>query len=168
MKYKLKISLLTLLLTSSLFAGGSHIQLLGGTSQIEDSDSTFVFGTGIDLVKTFRGGIELGVGVEALYSNNKDYNTNVGADLSFLFGYNFQIKSNVPVALRMGIGYGLGTIEDTYSQSGLVYQIGAEYEFSEKFGAGMKYKVQDFEIDLPVGTADANTKNALVYLYFRK
>ena len=168
MKHKLKISLLTLLLTSTLFAGGSHIQLLGGTSQIENSDSTFVFGTGIDLVKTFNSGFEAGISVEALYSNNKDYKTNVGADLSFLFGYNFQIKSNVPVALRMGVGYGLGTIEDSYSQSGLVYQIGAEYEFSEKFGAGMKYKIQDFSIDLPIGTADANTKNALVYLYFRK
>ena len=168
MKYKLKISLLTLLLTSSLFAGGSHIQLLGGTSQIEDSDSNFVFGTGIDLVKTFKSGIELGIGVEALYSNNKDYNTNVGADLSFLFGYNFQNKSNVPVALRMGVGYGLGTIEDSLTQSGLVYQIGAEYEFSQNFGAGMKYKIQDFVIDLPVGIADANTENILMYLYFRK
>jgi len=168
MKHKLKISLVTLLLTSSLFAGGSHIQLLGGTSQIEDTDSTFVFGTGIDLVKTFRGGIELGVGVEALYSNNKDYNTNVGADLSLLVGYNFQNKSNLPIAIRMGVGYGLGTIEDSLTQSGLVYQVGAEYEFSEKFGAGIKYKIQDFEIDLPVGTLNANAKNILMYLYFRK
>lgn len=168
MKHKLKILLAILFLSGSLFAGGSHIQLLGGTSQIEDSDSTFVFGTGIDLVKTFKDGIELGIGIEALYSNNKDYNTNVGADLSFLFGYNFENRSNIPIALRMGVGYGWGTIEDSYTQSGLVYQIGAEYEFSKSFGAGMKYKIQDFEIDLPVGISDANTKNILVYLYFRK
>jgi len=168
MRYKLRILLATLLLSSNLFAGGSHIQILGGTSQIEDSNSTFVFGTGIDLVKTFRSGIESGVSVEALYSNNKDYNTNVGTDISFLFGYNFQKRSNVPVSVRMGIGYGLGTIEDSLTQNGLVYQVGAEYEFSQKFGAGIKYKVQDFEIHLPVGKSDANTQNILVYLYFRK
>jgi len=168
MKYRIKTLLIILFYSSNLLAGGSHIQLLGGTSQVKNSDSTFAFGTGIDLVKTFNSGFELGVGVEALYSNNKDYNTNVGADLSFLFGYNFQNRSNMPISIRMGVGYGLGTIEDSYSQSGLVYQIGAEYEFSEKFGAGMKYKIQDFSINLPVGTADANTKNALVYLYFRK
>ena len=168
MKHKFKILLAILLISSNLFAGASHIQLLGGTSQIEESDSTFVFGTGIDLVKTFKGGIELVIGVEALYSNNKDYDTNVGADLSFLFGYNFQNKSNVPIAVRMGVGYGLGTIEDSLTQSGLVYQIGVEYEFSQNFGAGMKYKIQDFMIDLPVGTADANTENILMYLYFRK
>ncbi len=159
---------MTLLLSSNLFAGGSHIQILGGTSQIEDSESTFVFGTGVDLVKIFPSGFEAGVGIEVLYSNNKDYDTNVGADLSFLFGYNFQNRSNMPIAVRMGVGYGLGTIEDSYSQSGLVYQVGAEYEFSKSFGAGIKYKVQDFEIELPVGISDANTKNALMYLYFRK
>ncbi len=168
MKHKFKTLLAILFLSSNLFAGGSHIQLLGGASQIEDSDSTFVFGTGIDLVKTFDNGFESGLGVEVLYSNNKDYNTNVGADLSFLFGYNFQNSSNIPIALRLGVGYGLGTIEDSLTQSGLVYQIGAEYEFSQSFGAGIKYKIQDFKIDLLVGTADANTKNTLVYLYFRK
>jgi hypothetical protein len=167
-KSKLKKSLLTLLFTSSLYAGGSHIQLLGGTSQVEDSDSAFVFGSGLDLVKTFNGGVELGVGVEVLYSDNEKYSSNMGADLSFLFGYNFQKKSDIPLAIRMGIGYGMGTIEDSYTQDGLVYQVGAEYEFSQKFGCGVKYKIQDFEIDLPVGTADANTKNTLVYLYFRK
>ena len=168
MNHKLKILLVTLLMFSNLFAGGSHIQLLGGDSKIEDSDSTFVFGTGIDLVKTFNSGFELGIGVEALYSNNKDYNTNVGADLSFLFGYNFQNRSDVPMAIRMGVGYGLGTIENSLTQSGLVYQVGAEYEFSQSFGTGLKYKIQDFEIDLPVGTSDADTKNILMYLYFRK
>jgi len=168
MKNKLNISWVTLLLTSSLFAGGSHIQLLSGTSQVENSDSTFVFGTGIDLVKTSKSGIELGIGVEALYSNNKNYNTNLGVDLSFLLGYNFQNKSNLPLALRVGVGYGMGTIENFYTQDGLVYQIGAEYEFSHKFGMGVKYKIQNFEIDLPVGTANANTKNILMYLYFRK
>ncbi len=168
MKYMLKILLVTLLISSNLFAGGSHIQLLGGTSQIEDTSSTFVFGTGIDLVKTFNSGFEAGIGAEVLYSNNKNYNTNLGADLSFLFGYNFQNRSNIPISIRMGIGYGLGTIEDSLTQSGLVYQIGAEYEFSKSFGTGMKYKIQDFEIELPVGISNANTKNMLMYLYFRK
>jgi len=168
MKYIFEILLLILLLSNNLVAGGSHVQLLGGTSQIENSTSTFVFGTGVDLVKTFRGGIEFGVEIETLYSNNKNYNTNIGADLSCLFGYNFQNMSNIPVAIRMGVGYGLGTVENSYTQSCLVYQAGAEYEFSQKFGAGVKYKVQDFEIDLPAGKSDANTQNILFYLYFRK
>ena len=60
MKHKFKILLAILLISSNMFVGDSHIQLLGGISQIEDRDSTFVFGTGIDLIKTFYSWFEVG------------------------------------------------------------------------------------------------------------
>jgi len=161
MKYGFKILPVLLLLSSTLFAGGSHIQLLGGIPQGENSDSTFVFGAGIDFIKTFENGIELGGGAEALYFNNQDFNASVDTDISFLFGYNFQNNSNIPIAIRMG----LGIIKESSTKSGLVYQIGTEYEFSKNFGAGIKYKIQ--ELELPVDTSKANTQSALMYLYFR-
>jgi len=163
-----KVALIIFILSTNLFAGGSHIQILAGSSKVENLGSTFVFGTGIDLVETLHSGFEFGIGGDALYSNNKDYNTNLGVDFSLLLGYNFKNRSNIPLAIRTGIGYGLGTVRSEFTQSGIVYQVGMEYDFSKKFGIGLKYKIQDFEISLANSTEQANTKNSLLYFYFKK
>lgn len=142
-----------------LEASGSHIHLLAGSSKIKNSEETFVFGSGLDLVRSFRSGLELGVGSEILYSNNKDYNTNVAYDLSLLFGYDFEKKYSTPLALRMGVGYAWSTIDNLYTQKGFVSQIGMEYSLLKSLGLGVKYKTHHLDI---------NTQNMLLYLYFKK
>ncbi len=165
---KISSLFILLILWSNLYAGGSHVQILGGSSQIEDFGNASVFGIGLDLVKNFSSGFEAGVGSEILYSDTTKYYSNVGADISLLFGYNLQNRYTLPLSFRCAFGYGIGTLDNRYTQSGAVYSTALEYEFSKKIGAGFKYKVQDFDIEMPDSTLPAYTKNILIYLYFRK
>lgn len=108
---------------------------------------------GIDMIKTFNNGIELGGALDAGLFMVKEYQTtnDEGARLvDFLIraGYNFNNSFQIPFALRVGAGYAVGDIGTT-SMKGYIYDIAGEYDFTAQYGVGVKYKKADLTLVLP-------------------
>ena len=164
---KILLAITSLVLTATLSASGSHINLYGGSSSQINSESGYTFGTGYDFIftKPKATAIEIGLGLDVLYNSVKNDHSYNG-DLSLLIGF----KKN-SFAVRTGVGYGIGSgtiSQKDFTQSGLVYSAGAEYDFTNRIGIGLKYKVQDFDMEFTNTTQNGKTKNVLMYFYFRK
>lgn len=141
-----------LLLTSSLYAGGSHINFALTDNKIDNSSNNLGGEFGIDMIKTFNDGIELGGSIDAGMFMVKKYqslNDDAGELVDFLFrvGYNFNNSFQVPLALRGGIGYGVGQIGNN-TMDGVVYDIESEYDINAKYGFGLKYKKANMTLTL--------------------
>lgn len=142
-----------LFLYSSLYAGGSHINFAVTENKIESGDYNLGGEIGIDMMKTFSNGFEIGGAIDAgvfMVKNYQSVNDDAGELVDFLFraGYNFNNTFQIPFALRGGIGYGLGQIgSDT--MKGVVYDVAGEYDFTDKYGVGVKYKTANMTLTLP-------------------
>jgi len=163
---KILLAITSLVLTATLSASGSHINLYGGSSEI-NSESGYIFGTGYDFIftKPKATAIEIGLGLDVLYNSVESNSHSYNGDLSLLIGFK---RNNF--AIRTGIGYGLGSGSNSgndFTQSGLVYSAATEYDFG-KYGIGLKYKHQEFEQTFLNETNPATTKNILLYFYFKK
>lgn len=107
---------------------------------------------GIDMIKTFESGVELGGAVDAGMFMVKEYqsiNDDAGMMVDFLarVGYNFNNSFGVPLSLRTGAGYAVGQI-GSHTMDGFIYDVAAEYDFSNKYGFGVKYKQADLTLTL--------------------
>lgn len=144
---------LFLLLSTHLYAGGSHMNFALTGNKVNNSDYRTGAEFGIDMIKTFNNGIELGGALDAGIFLVKEYQTtnNEGARLvDFLVraGYNFNNSFQIPLALRAGAGYAVGDIGTT-SMEGYIYDIAGEYDFTTQYGVGVKYKKADLTLILP-------------------
>ena len=129
---------------SSLFAGGSHVNFALTDNKINNGSGYIGGDFGVDMIKTFNDGIECGVAIDIdmfLVKKYQSLNDEAGeiADLLFRVGYNFNSVFQVPVALRGGIGYGVGQIGKN-TMDGAVYDVEGEYDINTKYGVGLKYK----------------------------
>jgi hypothetical protein len=137
-----------------LYAGGSHVNLGILGNKLDNSGTTHFGGNfGVDIVKTFSNGVELGASIDGsmfMVKNYQSMNDDAGelVDLLFRAGYNFNPLFNVPIALRGGIGYGVGQIGSN-TMDGAVYDVEAEYDFNTKYGFGLKYKKANMTLTLP-------------------
>lgn len=142
-----------LLFSTGLYAGGSHLNF-GVSGNKLDNGTTHLGGDfGVDMVKSFSNGVELGASIDGsmfMVKNYQSMNDDAGelVDLLFRAGYNFNPLFNVPVALRGGIGYGVGQIGSN-TMDGTVYDVEAEYDFNTKYGFGLKYKKANMTLTLP-------------------
>lgn len=151
--YKNVIFTILLLFSTCLFAGGSHMNFAITENKIETGDYHLGCEIGIDMMKTFSNGFEMGGAIDAgvfMVKNYQSLNDDAGELVDFLFrvGYNFNNTFQIPFALRGGIGYGLGQIgSDT--MKGVVYDVAGEYDFTDKYGVGVKYKTANMTLTLP-------------------
>lgn len=141
------------LLFSNLYAGGSHLNFGVSGNQLDNGTAHFGGDFGVDMVKTFSNGVELGASIDGSIFTVKHYqsmNDDAGelVDALFRAGYNFNPLFNVPIAFRGGFGYGVGQIGSN-TMDGTVYDIEAEYDFNTKYGFGLKYKKADMTLTLP-------------------
>jgi hypothetical protein len=148
-----KIYVLTLLLTTHLFAGGSHINFAITENKMDTGDYHLGGEIGIDMMKTFSNGFEIGGAIDAgmfMVKNYQSLNDDAGELVDFLFriGYNFNNALQIPMSLRGGIGYGFGQAGNDTIQ-GVVYDVAGEYDFSQKYGVGIKYKTASMTLTLP-------------------
>lgn len=144
---------LVLLLTIQLYAGSSHVNLTLTENKAGTGNYRLGVELGIDMIKTYDNGIEIGGAIDAGMFMVKKYqslNDDAGEliDLLFRAGYNFNSIYQVPVALRGGIGYGLGQIGSDTMQ-GVVYDVAGEYDMNAKYGFGVKYKKATMTLTLP-------------------
>lgn len=142
-----------ILLSTSLYGGGSHLNFGISGNQLNNESAHFGGDFDVDMIKTFSNGVELGASIDGSMFMVKKYqsmNDDAGelVDLLFRAGYNFNPVFNVPVALRGGIGYGLGQIGSN-TMDGTVYDIEAEYDFNTKYAFGLKYKKANMTLTLP-------------------
>lgn len=140
-------------LTTSLYAGGSHVNFVLTENKAGTGNYRLGGEFGLDMMKTYDNGIEIGGAIDAGMFMVKKYqslNDDAGelVDLLFRAGYNFNSIYQVPVALRGGIGYGLGQIGNDTMQ-GIVYDVAGEYDMNAKYGFGLKYKKANMTLTLP-------------------
>lgn len=149
---KIRLGAALLLLSTYLCAGGSHINFASTENKIETGNYHLGGEIGIDMMKTFTNGFEIGGAIDAgvfMVKNYQSLNDDAGELVDFLFraGYNFNNAFQIPFALRGGIGYGLGQIgSDT--MKGVVYDVAGEYDFASKYGVGIKYKTANMTLTL--------------------
>lgn len=150
-----KISTLTIipLLALQLNAGGSHLNFGVSGNQLDSGTAHIGGDFGVDMVKTFSNGVELGASIDGSMFMVKHYqsmNDDAGelVDALFRAGYNFNPLFNVPIAFRGGFGYGVGQIGSN-TMDGTIYDIEAEYDFNTKYGFGLKYKKANMTLTLP-------------------
>ena len=151
--HKNMIYIILLLLSSHLYAGGSHMNFGLTENKIGTGDYHLGGEIGIDMIKTMNNGFEIGGAIDAgmfLVKSYQSLNDDAGKLVDFLFriGYNFNNTLQIPFALRGGIGYGLGQIGSNTMQ-GVVYDVAGEYDFSNKYGVGVKYKTANMTLTLP-------------------
>ena len=142
-----------LLLSTQLYAGSSHVNFALSENKAGTGNYRLGGELGIDMIKTYENGIEIGGAIDAGMFMVKKYqslNDDAGELVDFLFraGYNFNSIYQVPVALRGGIGYGLGQIGSDTMQ-GVVYDVAGEYDMNAKYGFGIKYKKSNMTLTLP-------------------
>jgi len=147
------IYIVLLLLSTHLFASGSHMNFGLTENKIENGNYHLGGEIGIDMIKTLDNGIEIGGAIDAgmfMVKNYQSLNDDAGELVDFLFrvGYNFNNALQIPMSLRGGIGYGLGQIGSDTMQ-GIVYDVAGEYDFSQKYGVGIKYKTANMTLTLP-------------------
>lgn len=121
------------------------------------------FYNGVDLMATGDSGFGVGLGFDINIWNPT--NTNGSSQGNSIYtmgatakvGYTFQNKYNIPLKLKVGVGYGLMdiTVHDGW---GMQYEAGAEYIIYKHLGAGVKYKYAEADI---LGTTVKN--DATVY-----
>jgi hypothetical protein len=151
--HKSVVCAVLLLLSSHLYAGGSHINFAVTENKIENGDYHLGGEIGIDMIKTLNNGFEVGGAIDASMFMVKSYqslNDDAGKLVDFLFriGYNFNNTLQIPFTLRGGIGYGLVQIGSNTMQ-GVVFDVAGEYDFANKYGIGIKYKTANMTLTLP-------------------
>jgi hypothetical protein len=142
-----------LLLSAPLYAEGSHISYALTANKIENGNFRLGGELGIDLMKSFENGIELGAGMDVGIFMTKSYESlhdEAGqiVDLLLRAGYSFHKTLQIPFALRGGAGYGLGQIGND-TMKGEVYDISGIYAFNEKYALGLKYKKAHMTLTRP-------------------
>lgn len=147
------IYFLLFIFSSHLYAGGSHMNFALTGNQVDSGDYQLGGEFGIDMMKTFDNGIEIGAGLDAGMFMVKEYqsiNDDAGMLVDFLarIGYNFKNSFGVPLALRTGAGYAVGQI-GSHTMDGFIYDMAGEYDFSSKYGFGIKYKKANMTLTLP-------------------
>ena len=148
-----KSALLIFGLSVSAFAGGSHFNL-GLSGNKFDTGSNQLGGSfGLDMIKTLSNGIEIGASIDAdgfLVKRYQSLNDDAGELVDGLFraGYNFNPMFEIPVAVRGGIGYGVGRVGST-TMDGMVYDVEGEYDIGSKYVLGVKYKKANLTMTMP-------------------
>jgi len=151
MSHKIKTTLALLSLTAALQADISF-----GITQATFADGDPGYGFNMSTEWSFYSpeaakGLQIGMVMDMGYftlGEVKNLNDDAGllVDLDLLASYSFA-EHGAPLRLYTGIGYGLGIIgSDAYD--GLNYQAGAEYNFGDSWGMGLKYIHNDADLSL--------------------
>lgn len=151
--YSLFKYFLLFLFSLQLYAAGSHMNFALTGNKVNNSDYRAGAEFGVDMIKTFNNGIELGGALDAGLFMVKEYQTtnDEGARLvDFLVraGYNFNNSFQIPFALRTGAGYAIGQIGVTPIE-GFIYDVAGEYDFGNTYGFGVKYKKANLTLSFP-------------------
>ena len=164
MTHKFKTTLALLSLTAAL-----HADISFGITQATFADGDPGYGFNMSTEWSFYKpeavkGLQIGMVMDMGYftlGEVKNLNDDAGllVDLDLLGSYSFA-EQGAPLRLYTGIGYGLGIIgSDAYD--GLNYQAGAEYNFGDSWGMGLKYIHNDADLSL----ANVDTDLDIYVLY---
>jgi opacity protein-like surface antigen len=89
-----------------------------------------------------------------------------GADITAHIGCNLEKKLNVPVTVRMGVGYGFTQLETDIYTYGVEYVASADYRFSDKYSVTASYTAQP-GATLNIGGYDApDIDNSKMSIFF--
>ena len=165
MKKQLTAALAAFSFSAAAMATTAQFNIGGGVSNIEENGDKGALNLGVDFYNN-PSGLQFGLGADMIYSDAEGvYKKNTSFDFSLLAGFDLR-DVGMPVAVHGGVGYGFAKIMDGERMNGMVYGGNIELSFSDDFGVGIEYKVQDYEIDVSDGIP-ANTTNTLGYIFLR-
>jgi len=151
-----KIAFATLLATSTLFAGGSHLNIGGSSFEIGDADPQYGAEIGGDLMfgmdqyQWIEAGVSGNIG-SVFFDNSFDQLDHSYAPygtLNLKLGFDFsQIPQDqdLPFSIGAMIGYGGGKIDNDYFH-GMTYGGSFEVAFSQNYGLGYTYEAGTVEV----------------------